>query len=499
MPVFEPADESGHYAHILYIWKQGRLPNLADPVPTEKGVGYTTYPPLYYFSLIPLAKLIDAPLESEELLPYHPQKELFKKSVFSVYLHTKDELFLKWDNLAWAVHLLRLQTSIYGFLTVYLVYLTGKKMFGEKSRKPLLVVVLVGLNPMFAHISNSIVNVNLNILLFSLFFYLAVGSFVSRRETKLNFILGLIAGAAYLTKITGLMLIPIWVVFIAIYFYRFRVRPGMTLKSTLVFAIGFILTAGWYLVRNFRLYGNLLETDAAIKHFGRPAMQLEMSGPINYWTGFVQTNFKTFFSGYGMLTVNLPDKIIYLLTLAAIIGVWGSTFSKKENPIRSLLKGSSLIILLGHIFVNINVEAFHARDLFIGMVPFSLLFVDGVSIWLKELRSGKLWSSRIINSVAFSIFLTISLFHFLQSDLVDFVKSVLSEFRIFSPVTVKLAGFTLIFYTLWLVFRRFSQKIAEAIVKVSSDKNFLLNVAVNLFLANILILILLVIPKLYQL
>ena len=94
MPVFEPADESGHYAHILYIWKQGRLPNLADPVPTEKGVGYTTYPPLYYFSLIPLAKLIDAPLESEESLPYHPQKELFKKSVYAVYLHTKDELFL---------------------------------------------------------------------------------------------------------------------------------------------------------------------------------------------------------------------------------------------------------------------------------------------------------------------------------------------------------------------------------------------------------------------
>ena len=78
---------------IYYIWKQGRLPNLADPVPTEKGVGYTTYPPLYYFPLIPLAKLIDAPLESEELLPYHPPKELFKKACLAFTCILKTSYF----------------------------------------------------------------------------------------------------------------------------------------------------------------------------------------------------------------------------------------------------------------------------------------------------------------------------------------------------------------------------------------------------------------------
>ena len=118
----------------------------------------------------------------------------------------------------------------------------------------------------------------------------------------------------------------------------------MTLKSTLVFAIGFILTAGWYLVRNFRLYGNLLETDAAIKHFGQSSNAIGNVRANKLLTWFCPNKFQDFFSGYGMLTVNLPDKIIYLLTLAAIIGVWGSMFSKKENPIRGLLKGSSLII-----------------------------------------------------------------------------------------------------------------------------------------------------------
>ena len=540
MPVFEPADESGHYAHILYIWKQGRLPNLADPVPTEKGVGYTTYPPLYYFSLIPLAKLIDAPLESEELLPYHPQKELFKKSVYAVYLHTKDELFFKWNSLAKSVHLLRLQTSLYGLLTVYLVYLTGKKVFGEKSRKPLLAAVLVGLNPMFAHISNSIVNVNLNILLFSFFFYLVANSLQKSSRVpvrgrgdpffsldchgvkpvlneaegrlamtklsfsttlKLNFVLGIIAGAAYLSKITGLVLVPIWGLLMAINLFRKKHADRLSFFGiqSVFFTLGFLTSSGWYLIRNYNLYGSLLETEVAIKYFGRPAMQLEMSGPVNYWTGFVQTNFKTFFSGYGMLTVNLPDKIVYLLALTAIIGVWGIILSEKENPLRSLLKGFSLIILFGHIIVNLNVEAFHARDLFIGMVPFSLLFVDGVRIWLKELLSGKLWSSRIINSGAFSIFLTISLFHFLQPDLVDFVKLGLFKSQISVSETIKLISFTVIFYILWFTFKSFSSKIAGMLIKISSGRNFLWLLAGGLFASNILILYLLVIPKLYQL
>lgn len=502
MPVMEPADESGHYAHILYIWKQGRLPDLAELPPTEKGVGYTTYPPLYYWSLIPLAKIVDAPLESEEMLPYHPQKEFFKKSVFAVYLHTKDELLFKWNKLAAAVHLLRLQTSVYGLLTVYLVYLTGKKMFGENSRKPLLAVALVGLNPMFSHISNSIVNVNLNILLFSLFFYLTMGSFVNfplEKFSKLNFILGLIAGAAYLTKITGLMLIPVWAVFIAVNFYRFKVKPGIILKSILVFAIGFMLTAGWYLARNFRLYGSLLETGVAIKHFGRPAMQLEISGPVNYWTGFVQTNFKTFFSGYGMLTIHLPDGILFLLLVIVLAGVWGIIISKRDNPLRRLLEGSSLVILIGHIWVNINVEAFHARDLFIGMVPFSLLLIDGASVWLKQLESGKLWSRKIISHLMFLIFLAVALFHFLQPVLAEFVKQALVGFQASSPGSIKLAGFTIVFCIFWLAFRIFGRKMALTIVEISSDKNYLLNVAGGLFLTNILILILLVIPKLYRL
>ena len=121
--------------------------------------------------------------------------------MFSVYLHTKDELFLKWDNLAWAVHLLRLQTSIYGFLTVLSGVFNRKKMFGEKSRKPLLVVVLVGLNPMFAHISNSIVNVNLNILFVLFIFLSGCGKFrLPTGKTKLNLISGLIMGCRLFDK-----------------------------------------------------------------------------------------------------------------------------------------------------------------------------------------------------------------------------------------------------------------------------------------------------------
>ena len=107
--------------------------------------------------------------------------------------------------------------------------------------------------------------------------------------------------------------------------------------------------------------------------------------------------------------------------------------------------------------------------------------------------------ARIINSGAFSIFLTISLFHFLQPDLVDFVKLGLFKSQISVSETIKLISFTVIFYILWFTFKSFSSKIAGMLIKISSGRNFLWLLAGGLFASNILILYLLVIPKLYQL
>ena len=140
--------------------------------------------------------------------------------------------------------------------------------------------------------------------MFSLFFYLAAGSLSRGAEScsaRRNFVLGLIAGAAYLSKITGLVLIPIWGVYILLLEKKVQSKFSFILKSFLFFTLGFIITAGWYLARNLRLYGSLLETSVAINHFGRPAMQLEISGPINYWTGFIQTKLRI--SGAGKLLI----------------------------------------------------------------------------------------------------------------------------------------------------------------------------------------------------
>jgi hypothetical protein len=344
-----------------------------------------------------------------------------------------------------------------------------------------------------------------------------VGSFVSRRETKLNFILGLIAGAAYLTKITGLMLIPIWVVFIVIYFYRFRVRPGMTLKSILVFAIGFILTAGWYLVRNFRLYGNLLETDAAIKHFGRPAMQLEVSGPINYWIGFIQTNFKTFFSGYGMLTVNLPDGILFLLLVILLIGFWGILVKWLANldchiPPKArlamtekdyFLAASAILIILGHVLVNIKVEAFHARDLFVGMAPFSLMFVLGMETWWQKFKTGRLWNHKVIYVLMTILVYVLTEFHFQQQALVYVIKSVVGGRQIGLEPVLSVAAVSAVFVLAWMIFVTKSKNFCAAasnFLKSGRNKSEMIwGLAAGLFAINLVIIFGLVIPRLYSL
>lgn len=509
MPVFEPADESGHYAHTLYILRNKELPNLLDPSPQEKGVGYTTYSPLYYFSLIPLAKLVNAPLETEELLPYHPRKDLFKKSVFAVYLHSKDELVFKWNSLMSAVHLLRLQNSVYGLMTVYLVYLTGRQLFGNKSLKPLVAVSLVGFNPMFAHVSSSIVNVNLNILLFSLFFYLSVKSLANSAQVlkatsnKVNFLFGIIVGAAYLTKITGLTLILIWVVYLLISSRKLQQKLVLLIQSSLVFTIGFLTTAGWYLTRNLKLYGSLLETKTALRFFGRPVMQLQMSGPINYWTGFLQTTFKTLFSGYGMVTVHLPDWILFLLLVTLLLGLWGVLlFLKKAraNKLHLFLLSSAGIIMLAHIRVNMTLEAFHARDLFVGTLPFSLLLVLGWEYLLRFPEQKWHGNNRLIKALMAVILFSVSIFHFNQSALVATAKMVQSGEWKLSELS-HVGSFVLGFSALWVAVYLHGWKSVSTVWKISSPRKqqLLYYLIGGLFVSNLAIFTMLVIPRLYVL
>ena len=62
--VFGKRIKDGHYAHTLYMEAGATAESVPTLCPTERKASAIPYPPLL-FSLIPLAKLIDAPLESE--------------------------------------------------------------------------------------------------------------------------------------------------------------------------------------------------------------------------------------------------------------------------------------------------------------------------------------------------------------------------------------------------------------------------------------------------
>lgn len=512
MPIMEPADESGHYQHVLFLRDQKRLPNLLDPLPQD-GSGYTTYPPLSYALLVPLATMVKAPMETRDLLDYHPRRDRFKHGVFALYSHPVDELLFRWNRLMVAVHLLRFQNSFYGFLTVMLVFWGGVSVFGSQSAIPFFAAATVGFNPMFAHISNSVTNVNLLILLTSAFMALTVRH-VSSPHTRillLQFFLGVIAGAAYLTKITGLLLIPVWGLFEVSSRLPKRRWRGLG-KDVLFFFSGFLVTAGWYLLRNRSLYGSWLEIDSALPYFGRPVAHQRLIGPVNYWVGFVETSFRTMFSGYGMVTVYLPPVVLFILMLVVFLALWGVLLSVPSN-VRNWTKRngkstaliflslSGFLFLLGHIRTNMTLEAFHAKDLMIGIVPFALLSPLGWISWI-QMATRRTWKAFLtLNTMMGMLLFGVIYFVLWQQMLVNGVKRVLAGF--FPPLiplmmsfSTTLLGFLVVGYSVFryapLVFRRYAHHFS------AEPGRWVVRLSVALFFANILVLSSLVVPQLYR-
>lgn len=360
-PIFEAADESTYYQHVYFLAHERRLPNLNFP-PAQAGV--MSYPPTYYLPLIPILLIFNAPSIydplSIQLRADH--RAGLRQSIFNFFEHSVAESKLQWNNQQWAVHLMRLVANVWGLGTVVLVYLTAKDFFGDKNRA-ILAAMFVGFNPMFAHVNSTISVVNLLILLASLAWYWLIKW--KQLTLKKSLVLGLVIGLATITKVTGLLLLPI---------VLFKWRHE--LKWLGVMVIGFGLTSGWWFIRNFILYGSLLASDKVIATTGTRALMMQQIGPINYWLGFFTSQWATFWTGYGWSTVYFPKIILGILLIFVTMTGWKAIKSKRRGL--SFLMGTVLFWLVMLMAAHTRFPTFHAKDLYPMIVPISLIVTAGL-------------------------------------------------------------------------------------------------------------------------
>ncbi|MBN1429340.1 MAG: glycosyltransferase family 39 protein [Anaerolineae bacterium] len=247
-PIFEGPDEFDHYQYIRTVADSRALPNALE----QTGRQYHQSP-LYYMLVSPIAALVPDPDFGQFQDRFNP----FRGYLFNiagndnknVFLHSRSEQFPYTDNsTALAVHLIRLISVVFGVGTMLTSYAIFHLLWPDRPDRRLLALAMIALWPQFAYMSGVVTNDSLLFLLTTVSLWLLLRQLRDGPSWRGAIVLGVVLGAALLTKISAIFLaFPVGLAFaLDRRAWRF-VLPVLGIV---------VLMCGWWFVRNTQLYGD---------------------------------------------------------------------------------------------------------------------------------------------------------------------------------------------------------------------------------------------------
>ncbi|HFD40374.1 MAG TPA: hypothetical protein ENJ31_11085, partial [Anaerolineae bacterium] len=257
IPLGEAPDEVPHFTYIRYLARHGRLPTT-----TEEHEAFQ--PPLYYALGAALTFGIEDRPEAPFAVRHNAHYDVTDpRAPKNLLLHTADEA---WPFRGWALawHLVRLLSIFCGAVTVWAVYQLGRVLFPAQPLIRLTMAGLTAFTPQFLFMSAVVNNDNAATALSALALWQMAALLREKEHTRIvrrSAWLGLLLGLGLLSKANAIALLPVVGLAILIGEVRqggWRRGLGRAIVAGLV-AFGLAaLIAGWYFVRNWRLFGDPL-------------------------------------------------------------------------------------------------------------------------------------------------------------------------------------------------------------------------------------------------
>jgi len=293
----------------------------------------------------------------------------------------------------------------FGLLTIIVIYLSARLLFGENSRAPMVCALLAALSPLHQGVGASINNDALAGLWAACLFYLVARAWLVGATPRVILATGIIAGLGTLTKLTALPL-GIWaLVCVALALRQAGKRPVSAILPALGAAL---LLVSPMLVRNQILYGDPL----AYRMFSHAAGDVspgiavfsQIIGADGYLRGMALQIIATAFGFWGGSSSvahtlgtfspsgprfpspfwTLPFALVVLIPLGALGSVYRAPREKDTNSnARSLTVcwtvGALLVALLWLQFALAHVAGGQARYLHAALLPLTILLGGGLS------------------------------------------------------------------------------------------------------------------------
>ena len=213
-PPFESPDEIGHFFTIKYIADYGRLPVPDKELSEQYLYGQeSTQPPLYYLIGGLIVRLSGVNTEDVwsylRVNPHSTCGSPYLAGNKAFLAHNPARERFPWTGSILALHILRLYSTILGLWSVLGVYAIARVCFPGARKLALLAGAATALNPQFLFVSAGVNNDNLLVALCTWSLVLLLRTLRRGLSVRGAVVLGALIGLASLTKLGGVLLLPL--------------------------------------------------------------------------------------------------------------------------------------------------------------------------------------------------------------------------------------------------------------------------------------------------
>ena len=316
-PILEAPDEVQHFYYVRHIARTRTLA-VQDPEQVALYRQEGSQPPLYYLLGAALISWVNTD-DAEVTIRENPHVNLGVPQAFgnkNAVVHTRAEGF-PYQGVSLAVHLLRLLSVGLGALTVWATYALGREIFPGRPAVALLAATFNAFLPQFLFIAGAVSNDIAVAATASWAVVLLVRSLRVGFEWRRSVLLGVLMGLAALSKLGGLSVVPL--VGLGLMWWAWRERRwGEALKNGLIIFAVAAIAGGWWYVRNWMLYGDLLGLQTMLDVVGRRD-EFKLSDLLFELEGLRLS----FWGLFGWFNVLMARWAYYVYDILAVIGVIG--------------------------------------------------------------------------------------------------------------------------------------------------------------------------------
>ncbi|NLE75960.1 MAG: hypothetical protein GX605_04330, partial [Chloroflexi bacterium] len=299
-PLFEGYDENWHYAFVHHLTSGQGLPRQPASEYPHLAHQEASQPPLYYALAAALIWWVPdndlaAYLQANENPQFVPLPLPYRDNR-NMMVHRPAEGF-PFRGVALAVHLARLLSVALGAGVVWCTYALARVLFPAQETLALLAMALVAWTPGFIFTS-ALVNNDILVAFLSALTLLWLARLWSAEASTRRLVgLGLLLGAAALTKLSGLLLWALAGAVLGLRAWQGGRRQRLLRWAGLVY-LPALLVCGWWFARNLALYGDLTGLGSMLDLMGRRAAGFGLGDAWaeaqgvrwSYWALFGQTN-----------------------------------------------------------------------------------------------------------------------------------------------------------------------------------------------------------------